>query len=177
VGLVGLGAGTLAAYGQPGEVFRFYEINPAVIEVAKRYFHFLGTSGTATDIVEGDGRLALEREASGSFDILVLDAFADDSIPVHLLTREAFATYFRLLRPGGVLAIHLTNRYLDLAPVVEAEARALGKHATEIHSEPNPGQQILAADWALISDRGPDIETKNVRLWTDDYSNLFQVLR
>jgi SAM-dependent methyltransferase len=177
VGLVGLGVGTLAAYGQPGDVFRFYEINPAVIDVASRYFHFLGTSGATTDVIEGDGRLGLERESSASFDVLVLDAFADDSIPVHLLTREAFATYFRLLRPGGVLAIHLTNRYLDLAPVVEAEAQTFGKHAAEIHSAADAGQQVLEADWALVGDGGPEIHSKTVRLWTDDYSNLFQVLR
>ncbi len=177
VGLVGLGVGTLAAYGRPGDVFSFYEINPAVVAVATRYFHFLGSSGAKTSVILEDGRLALERERSGSFDVLVLDAFADDSIPVHLLTKEAFATYFRLLRRDGVLAIHLTNRYLDLAPVVEAEAGAFGKRATEIHSEAEPSQQVLAADWALVGDGGPEINAKPVRLWTDDYSNLFQVLR
>jgi SAM-dependent methyltransferase len=176
IGLVGLGVGTLAAYGQPGDTFRFYEINPAVIDVARRYFHFLGTSAATTSVIEGDGRLALEREPPDSFDILVLDAFADDSIPVHLLTREAFATYFHLLRPGGVLAIHLTNRYLDLLPVVEAASNVLGKHATEIHSEPDPERQILVADWALVTD-GPPVRATKARLWTDDYSNLFQVLR
>jgi SAM-dependent methyltransferase len=177
VGLVGLGVGTLAAYGQPGDLYQFYEINPAVVAVATEYFHFLGSSGAKTAIILEDGRLALERTRSASFDVLVLDAFADDSIPVHLLTKEAFATYFRLLRPDGVLAIHLTNRYLDLAPVVSAEARAFGKHATEIHSEAEPSRQILAADWALVGDGGPEIQAKTVRLWTDDYSNLFQVLR
>ena len=178
VGLVGLGVGTLAAYGRPGDVFRFYEIDPAVIEVAKRYFRFLRTSEAAVDVVAGDGRLALEREPSDSFDILVLDAFADDSIPVHLLTRQAFFTYFRLLRGDGVLAIHLTNRYLDLEPVVEAAAADLGKHVAEVHSAADPERQTLAADWAVVSGGGPAAVTSGkFREWTDDYSNLFQVLR
>jgi spermidine synthase len=146
--------------------------------VASRYFHFLGTSDAATSVVSGDGRLALEREQPDSFDILVLDAFADDSIPVHLLTREAFATYFHLLRPDGVLAIHLTNRYLDLAPVVEAVAADLGKRVVEVHSAADRERQILAADWAVVSDSGNSATpARHVRLWTDDYSNLFQVLK
>jgi SAM-dependent methyltransferase len=182
VGLVGLGVGTLAAYGRHGDTFRFYEINPAVIEAASRYFHFLGTSQALTDVVEGDGRLALQREPPDSFDVLVLDAFADDSIPVHLLTREAFGIYFRLLRRDGVLAIHLTNRFLDLAPVVEAAAANLGRHVAEVHSAADPDRHILAADWAVVQsgDAGPGEPTlaaEKVRMWTDDYSNLFQVLR
>lgn len=185
VGLVGLGVGTLAAYGRSGDVFRFYEINPAVMDVASRYFHFLGTSDARTSVTEGDGRLSLEREQPGSFDILVLDAFADDSIPVHLLTREAFATYFRLLRGDGLLAVHVTNRYLELTPVVEAAAAALGKYVVEVHNVAEPERQILQADWALVSGNpenlrefgDPRTVAKTVRLWTDDYSNLFQVLR
>ena len=185
VGLVGLGVGTLAAYGRTGDVFCFYELNPAVIDVASRDFHFLGTSAAETMVIAGDGRLKLEREPANSFDILVLDAFADDSIPVHLLTREAFGVYFRLLRSDGVLAIHLTNRFLDLAPVVEAAARDMGKQAAEVHSAGDPARQTLAADWVLIAARagtlapfgGEEIHAKSVRLWTDDYSNLFKVLK
>ncbi len=178
VAMVGLGAGTLAAYGRPGDVFRFYEINPAVIEVASRYFHFLSTSEARTEVVEGDGRLALEREPPDSFDVIVLDAFADDSIPVHLLTREAFAAYFHLLRSDGVLAIHLTNRYLDLAPVVKAAAGVFGKRVAEVHNMANPEQQVLASDWALVFGHGgAGNGAGKVRLWTDDYSNLFQLLK
>jgi spermidine synthase len=185
VGMVGLGAGTLAAYGRRGDVFRFYEINPAVITVASRYFHFLSTSEARTEVVAGDGRLALEREPPNSFDILVLDAFADDSIPVHLLTREAFVTYFGLLRSDGVLAIHLTNRYLELGPAVEAAAGALGKGVVEAHNPADPERQVLAADWALVSGQVDALkefgelksELKKTRLWTDDYSNLFQALK
>ena len=177
VGLVGLGVGTLASYGRSGDTFRFYEINPAVIDVASHNFHFLGTSEAKVELIQGDGRLALQREPANSFDILVLDAFADDSIPVHLLTKEAFQTYFRILRSDGVLAIHLTNRFLDLAPVVKAAAASMGKEVFEFHSEAVPNQQILAADWAIVS--GPtDTPTSGTPyLWTDDYSNLFQVLK
>jgi spermidine synthase len=185
VGMVGLGVGTLAAYGHPGDLFRFYEIDPAVIGVARRYFQFLGTSQASIDVRPGDGRLELAREPSQSFDILVLDAFADDSIPVHLLTTEAFETYFRLLRQDGVLAIHLTNRFLDLAPVVESVTANGGMHVVEIHSAADPDRQILAADWALVAEQADTLtpfgsanpHAKRVRAWTDDYSSLFQALK
>ncbi len=127
VAIIGLGAGTLAAYGRRGDWFRFYEINPAVIESARRDFQFLSDSAASIDVVEGDGRLRLEQEPEHSFDLIVLDAFSDDSIPVHLLTREAFQIYFARLRPGCRLAVHVTNRYLDLNPVIEALARTWEK--------------------------------------------------
>jgi SAM-dependent methyltransferase len=179
VGVIGLGVGTLAAYGRAGDLFRFYEINPAVIQIASRYFHFLDRSPAKTEVVIGDGRLALQRESADTFDVLVLDAFSDDSIPVHLMTKEAFAVYFRLLRSGGVLAIHLTNRYIDLDPVVDALAASFQKRVTHIHSQANPSQHILDTDWALISghEDSPPATARPQRLWTDDYSNLFQVLK
>jgi hypothetical protein len=176
VGVVGLGAGTLAAYGRTGDTFRFYEINPAVIQIASGDFHFLDRSAARTAVIADDGRLALRQEPSNSFDVIVLDAFSDDSIPVHLMTKEAFGIYFRLLRSGGVLAVHLTNRYLNLNPVVDGLAAAFQKRVIHVHSAANPEQQILAADWALVSDTG-DVPATNLRLWTDDYSNLFQVLK
>ena len=185
VAIVGLGAGTLAAYGRKGDSFRFYEINPAVIQAARRNFQFLADSAAAVDVVEGDGRLRLEQEPERSFDLIVLDAFSDDAIPVHLLTREAFQTYFARLRPGCPLAVHVTNRYLDLNPVVEAQARALGKSVARIHSATDSVQQTLAADWAVVGDAdGPMVtlrpyaDAAQVRagpLWTDEYSNLFQL--
>jgi predicted O-methyltransferase YrrM len=185
VGIVGLGVGTLAAYGRPGDEFRFYEINPAVIEVASRYFRFMAESQAKTDVVAGDGRLALEREAPKSFDVIVLDAFSDDSIPVHLLTREAFELYFRRLRDGGVLAIHLTNRYLKLDSVVAALAENMRKQMAMVHSAADPERQTSAADWAVVADTrealqsllGPAgvMETgPKTRPWTDEYSNLFR---
>jgi SAM-dependent methyltransferase len=186
VGIVGLGVGTLAAYGRPGDDFRFYEINPAVIEVASRYFRFLAESQAKTDVVAGDGRLALEREAPKSFDVIVLDAFSDDSIPVHLLTREAFEVYFRRLRDGGVLAIHLTNRFLKLDSVVAALAENMRKQMAMVHSAADPERQISAADWAVVADTrealrsllGPAGVTETgpkTQPWTDEYSNLFRV--
>ena len=178
VALVGLGAGTLASYGRPGDTFRFYEINPAVIDIASHDFHFLEKSRAKIELIEADGRLALEREPSASFDYLVLDAFSGDSIPVHLLTREAFRTYFRILHPDGEIAIHITNRFLDLAPVVRAVAASLGRQVIEIRSEADPARQVLAADWMLVSARNTGATpSRRTRVWTDDYSNLFQVLK
>ena len=174
VGIVGLGVGTLALYGRRGDEFRFYEINPAVVEVAWQYFHFLSGAEAKIDVVTDDGRLALEREPLRSFDAIVLDAFSDDSIPVHLLTREAFQLYFQRLRPGGVLTIHLTNRYLDLEPIVAAAAAGLGKHARLVHNAPDPGRAIAAADWAIIDDSPETQPRRFAKAWTDEYSNLFQ---
>ena len=159
VGVVGLGIGTLAAYGRAGDLFRFYEINPAVIQIASRYFHFLDGSPARMEVIPGDGRLALEKESASSFDVIVLDAFSDDSIPVHLMTKEAFELYFHLLRPDGVLAIHLTNRYLDLEPVVESLAASFRRGAIPIHSLADPAQHVLAADWAVVSNHAERIQS------------------
>jgi SAM-dependent methyltransferase len=179
VGVVGLGAGTLAAYGRSGDCFRFYEINPAVIQIASQYFHFLDTSQARTEVVTGDGRLGLEKEPPNAFDAIVLDAFSDDSIPVHLITKEAFQLYFRLLKPDGVLAIHLTNRYLDLEPIVEGLAAVFHKGVVPVHNDGESERQILPADWALVYGQAQPNEhaASKTMLWTDDYSNLFRVLR
>src|SRR6185437_3160149 len=167
-----------ASYGRPGDTFRFYEINPAVIDIASHDFHFLEKSRAKIELIEADGRLALEREPSASFDYLVLDAFSGDSIPVHLLTREAFRTYCRILHPDGEIAIHITNRFLDLAPFVRAGAASLGRQVIEIRSEADPARQVLAADWMLVSARNTGATpSRRARVWTDDYSNLFQVLK
>lgn len=187
VAVVGLGAGTLAAYGRTGDFFRFYEINPAVIQAASSQFHFLADSAAATDVVAGDGRLRLEQEAPHSFDLIVLDAFSDDAVPVHLLTRDALQLYFARLRAGGLVAIHTTNRYLNLDPVLDSLARTLGKPIVRIHSAANPEDRTNDADWTVISDSTdivaklqPFADRNPYRygpLWTDEYSNLFQILR
>jgi hypothetical protein len=189
VGLIGLGVGTLAAYGRPGETFRFYELNPQVVDLARREFYYLGDSEARTEVVVGDGRLSLERDRDRRFQILVVDAFSSDSIPVHLMSREAFELYFSRLRPGGVLAVHVSNLALDLAPVIERILAPMGKAALRFQSTADREQDRLAAAWILAaSDRGaldrPGLSTgrplerrPGIRAWTDDYSNLFQILR
>jgi spermidine synthase len=189
VGVIGLGAGTLAAYGRPGDEYRFYELDPLIIDVAQRQFSFLSDSLANVQLVAGDGRLALERETGRRFDVLVVDAFSGDSIPVHLLSREAFRLYFARMAPEGWLAVHVSNSYLDLAPVVGRVAGDLGKIARVAETPDDPSDHrsrsvwvMLAADRAAL-DRLPAAQTwpppalRGLRVWTDDYSNLFQILK
>ncbi|MBI3667537.1 MAG: fused MFS/spermidine synthase, partial [Acidobacteria bacterium] len=189
-GLIGLGAGVLASYGRPSDYYRFYEINPLVVEIAKTEFTFLKECPANIDIVLGDGRLSLEREGSQQFDVLAVDAFSGDAIPAHLLTAQAFALYFRHLKEGGVLAVHTTNTYLDLPPIVKLSAEAVGKEALLVTNPGDPQKQIFPAAWVLVTGRRGFVEKavaegkgtliqprKGLRPWTDDYSNLFQILR
>jgi hypothetical protein len=183
VAIVGLGAGTLATYGRSGDFFRFYEINPAVVLAAAESFHFLRDSEARTDVVTGDGRLMLDREPPHSFDMVVLDAFSDDAIPVHLLTREAFEMYFDRLRPDGLLAIHLSNRYLDLNAEVQALAADLRKVVLRIYSAADPAQGTESADWAIVAGNRDQLATlrpyegppspRKVQAWTDQHSSMF----
>ena len=197
VGLVGMGAGTLAALAQPGDVYRFYEINPDVYQWSSGehpYFTFLRDSPGQIEVVLGDGRLSLDREASSGesqkFDLLVLDAFSGDAIPMHLLTREAFSIYERHLRgAASVIAVHISNQSLDLRPVVAGISREFGFHAVRVYPLLENGP-LSQSDWVLLS-RDPaslsgDELTKHsepfpgtVRpiLWTDDYSDLMRVVR
>jgi hypothetical protein len=188
VGVIGLGAGSLAAYAEHGDLFRFYEINPLVEKLAHEQFTYLSDCRGKTEIVLGDGRLSLEREPDQHYDLLAVDAFSGDSIPVHLLTTQALELYFRHLKPGGILALHVTNTHLDLPPVVETLRRALGKHAVMITNERDEDREVYAATWALVSSRpltSPMIEEAAENLpyrpelhaWTDDYNNLFQILK
>ncbi len=202
VGVVGLGAGTIATYGQQGDIFRFYEINPEIIRVASGkygYFSFLSDSQAHVEIVEGDARISLERElANGQpqrYDILVIDAFNGDSIPIHLLTREAFELYLKHLHDeDSIIAVHVSNRVLDLPPVIAAEAEHFGLNAVYI-SSPGlmnttlPGDLVIASKWVLLSRSravlslpaiahaaSPIHMRPDLQLWTDDYSNLLQIL-
>ncbi|MEO8369432.1 MAG: fused MFS/spermidine synthase [Candidatus Solibacter sp.] len=188
VGFIGLGAGTLAAYGERGDIYRFYELNPAVIALARTEFHYLRDCPCEITVVPGDGRLALEREPPQNFDVLVVDAFNGDSIPVHLLTREAFTSYMRHLRPSGILAVHVTNRYLDLTPVVQSLAAERQLETRFVVNPEDPAANIYSAAWVLgTQDTGfltaiapktqPFPPSHLRRTWTDDYSALFQVLR
>jgi SAM-dependent methyltransferase len=187
VGIVGLGAGTTAVFGRAGDRFTYYEINPLVIRVAREQFTFLSDSPATVRVVEGDARLSLENEEPQAFDILGVDAFSGDSIPVHLLTLEAFQLYFRQLKPRGVLAVHVSNRFLDLRPIVSAAAARLGKEAVLIQDS---DRNLYASNWILVGDpRGfegqADLEDAGAillpgtrsHLWTDDFSNLFEALR
>jgi hypothetical protein len=190
VGVIGLGAGTLAAYGKAGDYFRFYEINPQVVGIAKGWFTFLKQSPAKSEIILGDARLSLESEAPQQFDVLLVDAFSGDAIPVHLLTKEAIALYFRHLKPDGILAVHTSNTYLDLAPVVKLLAEDADYPSRLISSQENAPALISAADWMLVTrnqsflnvpetfEGSEKIEVPPyVHLWTDDYNNLFEVLR
>jgi hypothetical protein len=188
VGIIGLGAGILASYAEPGDVFRFYEINPLVETFARSQFTYLSDAAGKVDVVTGDGRLSLEREPDQNYDLLVVDAFSGDSIPAHLLTRQAMGIYFRHLKPTGILALHITNQHLDLVPVVGRLSSSLNKHAVLIENPDNGDRGISRSQWALITSEPleyPNIlrvakdipDRHDIRIWTDDYSNLFQILR
>jgi len=192
VGVIGLGVGTLAAYGRKGDHYRMYEINPQVIDIAKREFTYIQDSPADVSFALGDARLVLEREPANRFDVLVIDAFSSDSIPIHLMTREALGVYLRHLKAEGVIAFHVTNRYLNLAPVVRRIAEEAGYQAVLLEDEPaDDARGVLAlSDWVLVTknqrllasravrDKAVEIEPiVGLRSWTDDFNNLFQVLK
>ncbi|MBX3459322.1 MAG: fused MFS/spermidine synthase [Planctomycetes bacterium] len=185
VGVIGLGAGTLAAWGRKGDVMRFYEIDPEMEHVARTWFTYLAGCRAELSVVIGDGRLSLEREEPQDFDVLVLDAFSSDSIPVHLLTLESFDAYLRHLRDDGVLCVHVTNRYIDLQPVIAAAARELGLTWVLIEDD-GRGDDINSSDWALLSRQASRLArfdsrlnppTEDIPAWTDDHSNIFRLLK
>jgi hypothetical protein len=188
IGVVGLGAGTLAVYARPGDHMRFYEINPDVIDLAWKHFTFLEDCEAEVKVLPGDARLVLEREPDQQFDVLVLDAFSGDAIPVHLLTTEAMQIYSRHLSHDGVLAVHISNSYFDLEPVVRALGDEFGLSARVQACERGAdGGVALESVWMLLCREpavltkalGPDSAATNSRtvLWTDDRNNLLNVLR
>ena len=190
MGVIGLGSGTLAAYGRSGDTIRFYDINPAVIRIARTQFTYLADCPAHIDIVLGDARLAMAGEPTQRYDLLVIDAFSGDSIPVHLLTREAFQIYWRHLKPYGILAVHISNHYLDLAPVVQLAANESHKQAWEVDNDADDPAQIYPATYVLVTSRPGFFDhllfhgsltgiqvPPHLRPWTDDYSNLWQVLK
>lgn len=188
VGVIGLGAGSLAVYADADDVYRFYEINPAVVKIANTWFTYLKDSPGKMEVVLGDARLSLEREAPQHFDVLAVDAFSGDSIPVHLITREAVELYLRHMKPDGVIAFHVSNRFLDLKPVLLAIAEKLGLEYAFLHE---PGEDSgTTSDWVLITRNKPFTLKPAIvaitepvaprpdwRLWTDDFNNLYQVFR
>jgi SAM-dependent methyltransferase len=195
IGVVGLGAGTLAAYGRPGDVMRIYEINEQVLDLARTEFNYLKRSQAEIVPVLGDGRLMLEREPAQQFDLLVLDAFSGDSIPTHLVTLEAVAIYLRHLKPDGILAFHTTNTYLDLSPVMAAAAQAFDRRAAVFTLKPDDQSPLCRrSEWTVLqkpqtvaagvgtqSGLLPEwtlLEAKpGFKPWTDSYSNLLGILR
>jgi SAM-dependent methyltransferase len=193
VGVIGLGTGTLAAYGRRGDVYRFYDIDPRVVTIAREQFTYLSDSAAAIEVALGDARLTLEREAPQGFDVLAVDAFSSDAIPVHLITREALAIYLKHVKPDGIVAFHVSNRFLDLIPVVSRLAAENGAHAVLVTDDPDDEDDSLRSrtDWVLVSmdaaalkrpaivagGARPAPERPKWRAWTDDYSNLIQILK
>lgn len=188
VGVVGLGTGTMAAFGREGDNYKFYEINPAVPVLARTEFTFLPDSPANKQIVMGDARLSLEREPPQNFDVLLIDAFSGDSIPVHLITREAFELYYKHMKPEGIIAVHISNKYLNLEPVLARAAEALRKPTALIESEDTGDcfgttYVLFASDPevfqnpAFASPMRPARVKAGVDMWTDDYSNLFRILK
>ena len=196
IGVVGLGAGALAAYAEPGDTLRYYEINPQVQQQAERWFTYLQDAkarGAKVDIVLGDGRITMEQQAARGegqrFDILVADAFSGDAVPVHLMTRECMDLYWRHLQPDGILAVNITNRYINLQPVVRALAEAMGKQALHFLNDPDKAHGVLNSEWVLVTSNRTFIDDPEVKsgltawdddrrlVWTDDFSNLYRVLR
>lgn len=190
IGVLGLGTGTIAAYGRAGDTIRIYEINPTVVQLARTEFTYLRDTKAQVQVVLGDGRLSLEREPDQHFDVLVMDAFAGDSVPVHLLTEEAFRTYLRHLAPGGVLAVNISNTYLELSPVIERAASHFGKTAFNAEFEEADDDYVCySASWVLVVDRGTHEGLRQAlraevlkpkpgfRLWTDNYSSLHSIIK
>ena len=175
VGVVGLGVGTLARYGRTGDIIRFYELNPEVGRMARDHFTFLRDSAARIEIVEGDARLQLQRERDQNFDVLVIDAFSSDAIPVHLLTREAGAIYHRHLAPGGKLLVHISNHTLNLEPVVRGLGVSIGYAARRMDSASDTTQGTHAATWMILKPGTPARDAPSL-LWTDDFSSLMPVL-
>jgi hypothetical protein len=196
IGVVGLGAGSLLCYATPGQDWTFFEIDPLIVRIARdpAYFTYLRDCPVQPEIVLGDARLTLARQPNRHFALLVLDAFSSDAIPVHLLTREALALYRRLLEPGGALLIHISNKHLDLKPVVAALARDAGLVALvaehEVDQRTEDEEMDYSCDWVLLTNRSEDAGPlaadsrwrsfdggADRKPWSDDYSNVFRAMR
>lgn len=195
VGVVGLGTGTIAAYGKGGDYFRFYEINPEVITASRRYFKYLADSKAAIDIVLGDARSMMEQELAKAerqnFDVLIVDAFSSDSIPIHLITKEAVDVYREHLKTDGLLLMHISNHFVNLKPVVLGLAEYLEWHALRVNSVANPKTSTSKAEWVILTKNESIIKNKGVVaavqpwsikntppiFWTDDFASLWQVVK
>lgn len=195
VGVIGLGIGTIAAHGRPGDSIRFYEINPAVEDLCREYFTFLADSPAQVRVAIGDGRVLLASEPEQAFDILAVDAFSGDAIPTHLLTAECGQVYVRHLRPGGLLLFHISNDFVDLVPVVQGLAEPLGWRVWRVESPADPAQGVIRAVWMVMAAKEHDLpaellqaadapsadvppaESARSMLWTDDFAPVWRVLK
>lgn len=193
IAVLGLGAGELAAYGRKGDIIRFYEINSQVIQIANKYFTYLKDSKAKIHVIEGDARLSLEKEIKQTvkYDILVVDVFSDDSIPMHLMTKEAIDIYLKRLNSDGILAINMTNKYIDLTPVLQRHGHDFGKEVRFTLPKGDKGKAIFSSEWALLTSnkqflnsnksllaqKTPQGNIRKVKRWTDDYNNLLQILK
>ncbi|HEV3008944.1 MAG TPA: fused MFS/spermidine synthase, partial [Burkholderiales bacterium] len=194
VGVIGLGAGVIAAWMKPGDRLVFYEISPRVVDIAQREFTFLQDTSAKTEIVLGDGRLSLEREPPRGYDVLGIDAFSGDSIPMHLVTREAMAIYVKHLKPDGVIVFQATNRFIDLLPVVKRLAAEFGLQAINIADEPegddgaeywySATDQIIVTRnprllaWPRIAEAAEEIADRpGLPVFTDAHHNLLRILK
>ena len=190
VAVVGLGAGTISAYGRPGDFYRFYEINRDVVDIARNQFFYLKECPARWEVAMGDARLSLERQAPQNYDVIAVDAFSGDAIPVHLLTIEAFREYFRHLAPDGILGVHVSNRFLNLGAVVARAAGELHKSGILIINDDDGKTGAYSSDWVMLANRrelfdGKQWQVEKDRfempdpadLWTDDHSNLIRILK
>ena len=194
VGVIGLGAGVIAAWMKPGDALTFYEISPRVVDIARREFTFLADTPAKTELVMGDGRLSLEREPPRAYDVLGVDAFSGDSIPMHLVTREAMALYLRHLKPDGVIVFQATNRYIDLLPVVKRLAAEFGLQAVNVSDSPDADSgpeywysstdQVVVTrnrrllEWPRIAEAAEEIDERpGLPIFTDAHHNLLRILK
>jgi spermidine synthase len=195
VGAIGLGTGALACYRTPGENWTFFEIDDAVVRIARdaRYFHYLSDCGAGVKTVLGDGRLSLKAVPDRTYDLLIVDAFSSDSVPAHLLTREALALYLRKLKPHGVILVNISNRYLRLEPVLATAVGDAGIAALDEMHFPTAAQTAMgafASEWMAIAAKPSDLQflaadqrwravtlQRNAKPWTDDFSNIFRAIR
>jgi spermidine synthase len=194
VGVIGLGAGVIAGWMEPGDRLTFYEISPRVVDIARREFTFLSDTAARTEIVLGDGRLSLEREAPRGYDVMGIDAFSGDSIPMHLVTREAMAIYVKHLKPDGVIVFQATNRFVDLLPVIQRLAAEFGMEALNVADSPvaetgpeywySATDQVIVTrnrrllDWPHVAAAAEPIEPRpDLPLFTDSHHNLLRILK
>jgi hypothetical protein len=193
VGIIGLGTGSMAAHGKEGDKFYFYDIDPKIVKFARQYFTYLDKSPAKPEVILGDARIKMEeelKEGSNNYDVIVLDAFSGDAIPSHLLTKESFALYDKHLAPGGVIVIHISNRYIDLEPVVKAIADKFDYKTVNVHA-PGDGSAVAdtASDWVLVTkneeylkdpevaNAGEPLNPKKEILWTDQFTALWSILK